>query len=133
MGDTYEFAEPLPEQCPPANAHPLEDAIVIRLATQPNPAPECFLSYAALGRPIRGDIDPCRYASCSVYVQDEKGEEQLNAIRRLPRFKKFKHAFLLKIDPNAGLALVNAATKHVDLWMFKGFDPVSAVVSVQAM
>lgn len=131
MGDTYEFAEPLPQQCPPANAQPLEEATLIRLAKQSNPTPDCFLSHAARGLPIKGDIDPCCYASCSFFQHDEKGE-QLNAMRLLPRFRNFTHAFLLSVGPEAGLALVNAK-KHVDFWMFKGFNPVSAVTTVQAM
>lgn len=132
MSANPDFAEPLPPQCPPTEAQPLSEAVLIRLAKEAAPQPECFASHAARGLPIRGDISPCSHASCSMFVHDEKGD-QLNAMRRLPRFRSFKHAFLLSVGPDAGVALVNSATKHVDLWMFKGFDPVSAVISVQAM
>lgn len=131
MGETIEFAEPLPQQCPPANAQPLEASTLIRLAKRSSPTAECFLSHAARGLPIKGDIDPCSYASCSFFEHDEKGE-QLNAMRQLPRFRSFSYAFLLAVGPDAGLALANGK-KHVDLWMFKGFNPVSAVTTVQAM
>lgn len=132
MSADLEFAEALPPKCPPADAAPLSDAVLIRLAKEASPKPECFASHAARGLPIRGDVSPCSHASCSMFVHDDKGD-QLNAMRRLPRFRSFKHAFLLNVGPSAGVALVNSATKHVDLWMFKGFDPVSAVISVQAM
>ena len=132
MSANLAFAETLPPQCPPADAEPLSKAVLIRLAKEPKPKPESFASHAARGLPIRGDVSSCSHASCSLFVHDETGD-QLNAMRRLPRFKSFKHAFLLNVGPSAGVAVVNSTTKHVDLWMFKGFDPVSAVISVQAM
>ena len=131
IGNVWEFAETLPEQCPPNEATPLSDAVLIRLAKKATPTLECFSSHAARGLPIRGDVDPCCHASCSFFEHDEKGE-QLNAMRLLPRFKNFTHAFLLSVGPEAGLALVSAK-KHVDLWMFKSFNPVAAVTTVQAM
>lgn len=132
MSANQAFAETLPPQCPPSDATSLSEAILIRLAKEPKPKPESFASHAARGLPIRGDVSSCSHASCSMFLHDETGD-QINAMRRLPRFKNFKHAFLVSVGPNAGVAIVSSSTKHVDLWMFKGFDPVSAVISVQAM
>lgn len=117
--------------CPPEDAVPPEEALVIRLAKTPTPTAACFRSHAARGLPIRGDTSPCRHASCSVFFNDEKCE-QLNAMRRLPHFRSFTHAFLLRVTPTSGLALAGAE-KHLDLWMFKSFDPVAAVEEVAPM
>ncbi|WP_353469610.1 hypothetical protein [Sphingomonas faeni] len=62
----------------------------------------------------------------------DAGGEQLNAMRRLPRFRSFKYAYLVKVDQGSGLSIAGAG-KHLDLWMFKSFDPVAAVQSVEVM
>ena len=126
-----EFAENLPEQCPPSGAVAPKDAPLIRLAKTNTPTAACFDSHAKRGLPIRGDTSPCRHASCSMFEHDTKGE-QLNAMRALPHFKNFSFAFIVHVSPAAGLALYGER-KHVDLWMFKGFDPVDAVASVETM
>lgn len=131
MGAQFEFLEALPPQCPPQNAVPLNGDTFIRLAKQDQPTLDCFLSHAARGLPVKGDVDPCRHASCSLFEHDEEGD-QLRAMRLLPRFKNFTYAFLLKLGPEAGLALTGSK-KHVDLWMFKGFNPLAAVTAVKAM
>lgn len=131
-GDSVQqdFLEDLPDGCPPEDATPPEAASVIRLAKDPHPDPAHFASHAARGLPLRGPMT-CSYASCSLFFHDA-GFDQLNAMRRLPRFKNFKYAYILKVDANSGLGLAGAG-KHLDLWMFKSFNPVSAIESVEVM
>lgn len=126
-----EYWEDLPPGCPPAEAVPPAASQMIRLAKTDTPAPDCFVSHAAKGLPIRGGASPCAHASCSLFYHDRE-HEQINAMRRLPRFKNFTHAFLVEIDDNSGMGLAGHG-KHLDLWMFKSFDPVAAVVSVEPM
>ncbi len=53
-------------------------------------------------------------------------------MRRLPRFKSFKYAYIVHVDQGSGVGIAGG-DKHFDLWMFKTFDPVAAVQSVEVM
>jgi len=128
--DIHKFLELLPDGCPPGDALPPEPTVVIRLAKEPTPSAEHFASHAARGLPLRGPMT-CSYASCSLFFHDAGGE-QLNAMRRLPRFKSFKYAYIVKVDQGSGVGIAGGG-KHLDLWMFKTFDPVAAVQSVEVM
>ena len=66
-----------------------------------------------------------------MFEHDVEGE-QLTAMRALPQFRNFSHAFIVKVTPSCGMALYGGK-KHVDLWMFKDFDPVTAVEEVVSM
>jgi hypothetical protein len=123
-----EFLEQLPDGCPPTDALPPEPCDVIRLAKGSTPTHADFASHAARGLPLRGPMT-CSYASCSLFYHDA-GAEQLNAMRRLPRFKNFKYAYIVRVDQGSGVGIAGGG-KHLDLWMFKAFDPVAAVKSVE--
>ena len=103
---------------------------MIRLAKTPTPTASDFASHAARGLPIRGN-DTCSHASCSMFLHDAE-DEQLNAMRALPHFRNFTHAFLVQVDNASGMAL-EGKNKHVDLWLFRTFNPVAAVAEVRAL
>lgn len=125
------FAENLPDQCPPSNATEPKAALLIRLAKTNTPTAACFASHAARNLPVRGDTSACQHASCSMFEHDAE-DEQLNAMRALPRFRNFGFAFIVQVGAASGMALYGQK-KHVDLWIFKGFDPVGAVTQVRTI
>jgi hypothetical protein len=60
----------------------------------------------------------------------DKIENQAKALGRLPKFKRFQYAAVLKVDENTGVAQVNHATRHVDYWLYKAFQPLTAIEKV---
>lgn len=122
-----EYLEELPSSCPPTGCGPLAPQIVLRLVENDPPILKDFLSYAANGDPIKGDISPCEHASCSTFLNNRRG---IMSIVRLPGLKAKKFVAGVKVDQNSGAAEINTHSGHVHLWFYKAFDPVNAVVTV---
>lgn len=54
--------------------------------------------------------------------------------KKLPRFKNKKcYVAVLEINKGSGLSLVDEKSTHVDFWMYRSFDPVSALIRVEAI
>src|SRR5664279_6231718 len=75
----YRYKENLPNGCPPVDSCSSFSHQVIRLVDSPEITLDDFKSHAALGIAIRGDITPCRWASCSVFISGQ--------VAKLPRLK----------------------------------------------
>lgn len=122
-----QFLEDLPPECPPKEAQDGDVGIAYRAIVDETPTTDDFKSYAALGR-SSSSVDSCRFASCSLYTCKDKAKN----IFSLPKKRhEFKYLATLEIKRGAGLALMRK--KHVDLWMFAGFNPLSAVISVEPL
>lgn len=121
-GELVQFAEPLPPQCPPLEAHEGELRQVFRLLESPHPTEDAFKSHAARGKACPKGVDPCRWASCSLTLDTEK-------LRKLPKFKDtHQFAAVLNIPEKSGLA--KGGGPHIDFWRGKHFDIVAAVTRV---
>jgi hypothetical protein len=121
------YMETLPEGCPPQTAQPPEQGELLRLVSCEAPTIQDFLSHAAKGIPIRGDVDACRWASCSMFVPP--GDTRLI---KLPRLKRMPFVARVAVHGQCGTCIANVQNGHVDLWFFRSFDPVGAVRAVSA-
>lgn len=135
-----QYKEVLPEQCPPNDAHPLNDCVVIRMVSSSEPDDRDFESHAAKGKPIpvssrsgKAPPDACSWASCSTYLAGDKPVAQAKALALLPWFKKFNYAAFVSVNEDAGAARVNPESRHVDFWFFHGFEPCKSILSVEAV
>jgi hypothetical protein len=122
------FLEPLPAGCPPDNAHEGACANVFRLTVGPNPTLDDFASKAALKEPMPPRLDPCRWASCSLFPSPDVVQKKRNTFKRL---KAFKYAARLNISAGSG-KLIRDET-HIDFWVYDTFDPGQAIVSVELL
>lgn len=121
LPSTPKFRETLPADCPPLNAVSKDPLEVIRLVAGPTVTQDDFKSHAALGMQIRAGITPCRFASCSVFMDGR--------LTKLPRLKDKEYLAYLQIDSKSG-KWSYGNSGHIDLWMYQGFDPVAATIRV---
>lgn len=124
-----QFCEVLPEQCPPANAVDASFGEIWRVVTQENCDLDDFKSHAALGLVRRPIVSECDFASCSLFVSKDIAYKLAS---RLPK-PRFSRPYLAKLSiPNgAGMSLENKKTTHVHFWMFNGFNPLNAILTVE--
>jgi len=123
-----DYWEDLPDQCPPVDS--VDDAIALayRLVFSDPASIEHFKSHAALGKPPLPSVDGCRWASCSLFTS----KDAVASIGRLPKMRaKGPHVAHVSIPQGSGKW--KASGNHVDLWMYAGFDPLSAVQLVEAL
>ena len=125
----YSFSEPLPPQCPPANAVDAAYPKALRLVDASKVDEVCekeFLSYAALGN-SRPNVDPCAFASCSLFESETcKG---FKAALKLPKLRGKKIAEI-SIPQGSGLS-TRSSSGHIHFWRFIGFDPIPFVKEVR--
>lgn len=50
---------------------------------------------------------------------------------KFPKLRKYNFLSLLKIAADSGFLVEQ--NRHVDFWMFKSFDPVSAIVRTEGI
>lgn len=117
-----EYAEQLPDACPPSDA--TEDALenVYRLAPGAPATAEHFSSYAAQGKPCPKTLrDLCSWYSCSLTTDP-------GALKKL---SKLKHRVALKLSIPAGSGVSRQKRIHIDFWSGAGFDPLSCIVGTE--
>lgn len=122
------YMEPLPPQCPPADAVDCEHNVAFRIVFSNPPTADDFKSRAANGDPTPPGVTDCRNASCSFSVDVAKLRNQAG----LPKFRaKNPKIASVSIAIGSGRSHTNIKTKHIDFWMYDTFDPVSATVQVE--
>lgn len=84
--------------------------------SQNPPTLEDFKSHAAQGKPIFGDISPCRWASCSMFLAQNVTYQALPKVRQ-----KFK--FVAKVSITAKCGVSKEGGIHLDFWPFATFKP----------
>lgn len=122
------FKENLPTGCPPEGCNQEGYDLIYRLCTSDKPTETDFLSGAARNEPLPGGIDLCRWSSCSFFLDLATIQMKRKTFKKL---RKYGFAVGLKIADNSGHSLAN--NRHVDFWMFKNFDPIKAIVQVEAL
>lgn len=118
------FKEQLPDSCPTDGAIDQPITIAYRVVQSPTPTETDFHSHALLGKPLSPTMDACRWSSCSLFVCKTTVMELAQRMPKL-RFPN-AHVSTLSIPSGAGYSLIKKK-KHVDFWMFDGFDPVAAI------
>lgn len=122
------FKEPLPPQCPPADAPVADGRNVLRLIEAPDKiSAASFHSHAKLGKKVPPTVCPCRWASCSTFNAEAK-PHYLTGATKLPKLRHMKYVAVLHLPPEAGRIKVDQ-NGHVDVWMYSDFDPLENVVT----
>ena len=124
------FKEDLSAGCPPHDSIEPKGFSVLRFIKSLPVQEKDFHSHAKLGKPLpkSGHVSQCRWASCSVFKK-KNNKNQIFAMKRLPRFKKFMCIAEIKLDSESGmLKETDPKSGHIDFWMYSEFDPVKAVI-----
>ena len=127
------YREILPDGCPPNDAMDTCEMSLLRLVPSASPTEADFDSHAKLGKVLPKGVCGCRWASCSMF-KAIRGEHIPVAITKLPkvRNKKLTHIAEIRIDQNSGkFKEADTGNCHVDLWMYAGFDPMSAIKGIR--
>jgi len=119
------YAEPLPENCPPLEAKESTPQKVWRLVRTTSPTQDDFRSHAFMGKPCPARICACMASSCSVFKLSPKKPPVFN----LPKFKN-KFVATLDIGEGSGKIIENDSTGHIDLWIYKEFNPLLHIDSI---
>lgn len=119
-----EFKEKLPKQCPPIDAEDRSYDEIWRALPETTPKPEHFLSKAATETCTLPDIDPCRFASCSMFTTK-------NSASKILGFPKYRNGALAKLNLPVGAGLSKKKKQHVDFWAYAGFDFVGAILEIK--
>jgi hypothetical protein len=123
---TEKWAELLPEGCPPLTAKPIT-GLFWRLSKTASAVADTFKSKHAIGLPASPDTTLCHHASCSFFEKDDNDDHH-EAIRKLPRFKKFfSHAFLVHLDESMGVGERSKKGSHVHFWFYHGTLPANKI------
>jgi hypothetical protein len=118
------FREALPANCPPLGAHDGSCEKAYRFIPSAIPAAADFASYAANGEPPPEGVDPCRWASCSLYADLSTVHKK----RKLKNLRNYSFVAQMKIEAGSGMLLQRSS--HIDFWMYDTFNPTAAVVDV---
>src|SRR5271157_4434800 len=122
------FREALPDGCPPNHASEGAWPQAFRLLAAAKPEPAHFLSSSA-AKPCPSGVDPCRWASCSLYTNLQTLKKKRETF---PKLRKMSFFAELNIAANSGKTL-NDGNNHLDFWMFDHFDPIKAITKVAAL
>jgi hypothetical protein len=122
------FKEALPlstngASCPPSEAKQPTEQWVLRLVPDQIVRSSDFLSHHGLGKKRPSSIDPCRWASCSVF-RDTKPLTELQALCKLPNLAHMKFVLKMKIRETSGVILPGPKG-HIDFWQYAEFDPLT--------
>jgi hypothetical protein len=119
----YSFMEALPVSCPPDHAIRRAYEGVWRYVTSNPPVPSDFQSFAAVKK-APPTADPCRWASCSVFLTKDA------AYTKLPKMRA-RYGYLAKIKITANCGFTDLKKVHIDFWRFSTFTPT--VLEVEAI
>jgi len=110
------FMEALPPACPPEDAVLRVYEQVWRFVRTNPPSDKDFQSYAGLGKRPPPEMDPCRWASCSLFASKR------TAYLFLPKLRnRFRFLARLQITDKCGYTKLTRA--HIDFWRFETFKP----------
>lgn len=120
------YKETLPStSCPPDTALPMT-GMLLRLVANDTVTADDFRSWAAINKRFMAKRE-CASASCSM-VSPAVKPEALKDLLKFPNLKDKIFAACVSIDEDSGVTETKGT--HVDLWMYKAFDPVKSTTSV---
>lgn len=122
MTEQREWAEPLPEECPPQEARDPEDEVFYRLVDEPTrPKQSDFFSPRKL-KPQRNfkDASLCETLGLSVF-------STIDACRKVGKLAglRDKQVAEVTLPPECGVVLQTRGPKHYSWWLKAAFNPVS--------
>ena len=125
-----EFLEDLPSGCPISAAKDQAVDGAYRIVSCLKPPVKDFFSAAALNIPLRPGTDPCRHASCSMFLT----RDQAVAIAsKLPKTRIAEpHLAICNLPEGAGKTYINRR-QHVDFWPSRHFSPEDVVVETEKL
>jgi hypothetical protein len=120
-----EYAEPLPDGCPPADArHPSDGEAFYRLVSGDPPAGDDFDSHTKKG--LAGGfahVTPCELSSCSLWDSFEGAKRK----RKRPGSKIAK----VVLNSTAGKIKQTFGPGHFSWWVATDFDPFAHAIIVE--
>jgi len=125
--DVPSWREDLPENCPPAEAAPLNNLKLMRLVGPHDVVESDFASHAALGYTCHMEDKECEWASCSMFLPS-LAPHQLRDLRKFKRLKSKTSIVYVQVHSSAGVAVIKP-TRHVDMWFYDSFSPTQAIVA----
>ena len=119
------WAEELPENCPPPNALKPRDESFYRLVESSPPSDKDFYSHRKLFPKRKYRVNECRARSLSVH----KDRKELEKIRKLPRHRK-KMVIQLVLHSECGAILQTGRNKsHYSWWLAGNFNSLLNSIS----
>lgn len=118
----YEWAEPLPDECPPDDAASPEGETYYRMVESFPPTDKDFVSHRELypNKDFK-NVPECVARSCSVFSEYGCCAE----LTKLPRHKH-KRVVSLELDTSSGVVLRTFRRQHhYSWWRSQNFDPVT--------
>lgn len=115
-----EWAEALPQNCPPNTSVPPNNDVFYRLANDYPPADRDFHSPRKLFPYKRFNVDECQARSISLF-------NQLNNCLILLKLPAHKHkkAIELVLPPRSGAIMQTGLKPHYSWWRKKNFNPIA--------
>lgn len=120
------YAEPLPSDCPPADAQEEVLAPVFRLVANDPPTESDFHSKALNGEICPDGTCECGWSSCSLFAKARSLRKYTRLRRELP--------YLAELALPAGIGKSRRGdTKrgHIDFWRYSGTSLEAYVVNVE--
>lgn len=111
-----EWAEELPEKCPPDDAYPPQNEIFYRLGN--NPPVEADFNSVRLIDPQRSlNADECHAKACSLFARPE-------LMRRIMKLRPFRNKSIIRLTltPESGLIQSSFSDGHYSWWRRTSFD-----------
>ena len=118
------YLEPLPEECPPNDAVEKEYPEVWRALPSDHVLDEHFFSKTKAGNKLPEGMDPCRFASCSLYTAHSPAAKML-------KFPKFQGGAVAKLTIPGAAGRAKKKKQHVDFWAYSEFKFLDFVLEVK--
>lgn len=127
MTENREWAEPLPDGCPPPEAWEPQNEVYYRLVEGSSPTARDFDSHRILypKKSFEGRTE-CQVRSVSINSDSQK----LQKLTKL-NIHRNKRVAKLALPPKSGVVLQTGPPSHHSWWLKAGFDPVSFCEMVQ--
>lgn len=121
------YWEQLPPSCPPVKAQDGKLAMVYRRIDGECANEKDFRSHAYLRKQPLHPVDPCRWASCSLF----RNKQQISNISsKLPKPRDYAN-FIAELNiPKGSGKWVEKSTGHIDFWSYAQFTITSAVDNI---
>ena len=120
LAERSEWAEPLPEDCPPPEAWEPNNDVFYRLIRGQSPTVDDFFSYRKLQPDKYFSVGECQARSLSIL--DDVDKAQMMA--KLPVHRN-KRVMKLALPAECGVVLQTGKPSHHSWWLKAAFDPVS--------
>lgn len=130
LNGVMDFADTLPDGCPPSNARELASALpLFRIVSSNPPTEKDFISYwhAQPGKREQWKDAECKARAISVYDSQKFCEDKL----KLPTFKG-KMVCRVTLPSGSGMVCAGGSSGHISWWVAKHCNPLECCEIVNA-